>query len=545
MEKFKHIHLEKPNTLKQFLSLDERMELESLKITGLIGEDDFADVLDDMCTVHGSYDDDDVFIPEYDFSAALKCLDMGEATLVDGDVLPFFGYHSQLVTCILPKGIKTTVKDGIDFETGLSDSENLKTLALPEGLKTVAGFQNCPNLTGVVLPEGLECINMHAFCGCEAITQIRIPASVKEFDGSCFAGCNIASYEVDSNNPYFSVVDGVVFNKDFTELVAFPSAYPNKHFVVPQTVKTIGCSAFMYSQIETIEFPIGLTTIEASAFESSNLRSIDLPDTVTNIGLYAFQFCHKLEELKLSNCVSKIREQTFSSCPNLKTLEIPSSVKSIQYSTLLWCENIEHLILHDGLEEIVSEGVMYRRKGKLRNVVLPKTLKKVPGGVFNYSPFYKAFQLDPENPYFSVIDGALCSKDGKILYSVPDYSRTSFTVPEGIEVIGEQAFAFLPSLRSIKLPSTLKEIKSRAFQCDKKSALKQIQIPASVEKIDFLAFCNSHLKTIIMDGSVPPKVVGYDHSDWVYGYTELHVPKNAVEEYKQYAGWRGYKIKGV
>lgn len=544
MEKFKHIHLEKPNTLSKFLSKRESVELESLKITGLIGKEDFYRVLNSMCDCAGEFDDDDEFIPDYEETAALRCLDMGEATYVDGDELPYFGFHTQLETCILPKGIKSTI-DSLDDETGMSDSENLKTLVLPEGLKTVGGFQNCPNLTGLVLPEGLENIVEHAFGGCEAITQIRIPASVKEFDGSCFAGCNIATYVVDSNNPYFTVVDGVVYSKDITKLVAFPSAYPNKHFVVPQSVRIIGCSAFMNSQIDTIELPVGLTTIEASAFECCAIRSIELPNSVTYIGVYAFQFCHKLEELKLSNCVSKIREQTFSSCPNLKTLEIPSSVKSINYSTLLWCENIEHLILHDGLEEIVSEGVLLKHKGKLRNVVLPKTLKKVPGGVFNYSPFYKAFKLDPENPYFSVIDGALCSKDGKILFSVPDYSRSSFTVPEGVEVIAEQAFAFLPNLQNVKLPSTLKEIKSRAFQCEKPSKLKQIQIPASVEKIDFLAFWNTRLKTIIMEGSVPPKVVGYDHNDWIYSYAELHVPKNAVEEYEKYAGWRCYKIKGV
>ena len=547
MEKCKQIHLEKPNTLEKFLSEKERMGIESLKITGVIGRKDFDKVLDGMCEVWGKYDDEDEdeFTPDYESAAALKCLDMGEATYVDGDGLPYFGFHTQLETCILPKGIKTTI-DGVDTETGLSESGKLKTLVLPKGLKTVAGFQSCPNLTDLVLPDGLEEIKSFAFSGCEAITRMCIPASVKEMDGSCFADCNIAAFEVDENNPYFTVIDGVIYNKDLTTLVAFPSAYPNKHFVIPQNVKVIGDCAFMDSRIDTIELPEGLTTIEGWAFDGSEIRSIELPDSVTSIGELAFRFCFNLEKVKLSNGLTQIPEQTFSSCSNLKTLEIPSSVKTIQYSALLWCENIELLILHDGLEEIVSEGVPLRRKGHLREVVFPKTLKKVPGGVFNNSPFYKAFKLDPENPYFSVIDGALCSKDGKILYSVPDYSRSSFSVPEGVEVIAEQAFAFLPNLRTIKLPSTLKEIKTRAFQGEGKAcSLKQIQIPAGVEKIEFLAFWNDKLKTIIMEGPVPPKIVGYDNDGWIYNDVELRVPKDAVEKYKKYAGWRCFKIKGV
>lgn len=49
MEKYKVIHLEKPNTLTNFLSEKERQDIVSLKVTGFIGREDFDDVLDDMC----------------------------------------------------------------------------------------------------------------------------------------------------------------------------------------------------------------------------------------------------------------------------------------------------------------------------------------------------------------------------------------------------------------------------------------------------------------------------------------------------------------
>ena len=59
MEKYKEIHLEQPNTLANFLSEEEREEVVSLKITGVIGREDFDDVLDDMGESGGYHDADD------------------------------------------------------------------------------------------------------------------------------------------------------------------------------------------------------------------------------------------------------------------------------------------------------------------------------------------------------------------------------------------------------------------------------------------------------------------------------------------------------
>ena len=237
MEETKIIHLKEPNTLSDFLSEEERQTVVSLKITGVIGQKDF-DVLDDMCTAEGIYDDDDNYIIDYEDSPALRILDIGEAAFVDGDSLPEFGYHSLLETLVLPYNIKKVEEDA-----GLSESQ-LQNLVLPQGLKTIGGFMCCPHLTNLILPEGLEEIQPHAFYGCNAITNIRIPASVRLIDGSCFAGCKIAAYEVDSNNPYYTCIDGVIFNKDLSTLVAFPSAYPHKHFKNPDTTYIIGTDAF-------------------------------------------------------------------------------------------------------------------------------------------------------------------------------------------------------------------------------------------------------------------------------------------------------------
>ena len=352
MDSYKEIHLEKPNTLASFLSEEEREKVVSLKITGVIGRKDFEDVLDDICESGGYHDADDKYIPDYDLAAALRHLDLGNAIYVDGDCLPYFGFVAQQETVILPKGIKTTLDKG-ESETGFSESEMLKKLVLPKGLKIVGGFNSCHNLSDLVLPEGLEEICSHAFYGCYAITSIRIPASVKVMDGSCFAACNINAYAVDEDNPYLTAIDGVIYSKDLTKLVAFPSYYPQKHFIVPSTVRIIGDSAFMDSYIESIELPDGLTTIEGWAFDGSTIKSVAIPDSVTEIGELAFRFCWDLEQVKLPKGIQNIYELTFCGCPKLKSLRIPASVVNIDRFALE-SQNLRTIIMEGSVPPEVS-----------------------------------------------------------------------------------------------------------------------------------------------------------------------------------------------
>ena len=330
MEKSKTIHLTKANTLASYLTEREQREVVSLKLSGPIGQRDIYDIIDGMCETEGYFDDNDDFIPDWDYTSALKYLDLGEATYVDGTELPDFGFHSHLESIVFPKGVEKIGDDTSCF----SESDSLKYIILPEGLKIIGGIQSCPNLTELILPESVENIISFAFCGCESITSIRIPASVKTFDGSCFAGCRIKGYELDPRNPYFTVVDGVIYTKNLSTLVAFPSEFPNKHFNVPDTTRTIGFGAFMDSKIESITLPDGLLAIKGWAFQGSSIKSISIPDSVKEVGELAFRFCEGLEHIRLPNGLTNIPDQLFYGCPNLHTLHVPASVKTIEGTNL-------------------------------------------------------------------------------------------------------------------------------------------------------------------------------------------------------------------
>lgn len=540
------IHLEKPNTLSKLLSEKDRNEVVLLKITGLIGKKDFDDVLDDMCTVWNDFEgkDDEEGTPDYENAAPIRHLDLGEATYVDGKELPYFGYQSQLETFILPKGITSTLISG-EYESGTTDSQKLTTLILPKGLKRVRSFSNCPHLTNLVLPESVEEIDEFAFAGCTDITKIHIPASVKRMDGTCFADCDLQAYEVAADNPCFTVIDGVVYSKDLTTLVAFPSAYPHKHFSVPEGTKVIGYGAFMDSRIETIHLPDGLETIETWAFQGSKIKSFEMPDSVTKIDELLFRFCTELEHLKLSNSLVELPEQIISSCSKLKVLDIPSSVKKVAATNLVWCNSLEHIIFRDGLEEIVNGTAMMVERGHLKEVNYPKTLRNIPGGLFHNCPEVKEFNVDAENPYFCTIEGAIYTKDGKKLIAVPDAWREEFVVHDGTEEIDGFVFSDFSILKKIVLPESLKIIGHRAF--DGCESLKELRIPCNVKSIDYRALdeCKS-LRKLVVEAVKPPKMVGVNKNwDFAEGNKKMlvYVPHGSLKAYKAVKGWKKLRIR--
>ena len=107
MELYKEIFLSKAGTLAKNITEREKENVTHLKISGNINAKDF-DVLDDMCTSWGSFDDDDNYIMEENEPPFLKVLDLGDCLMEGKAVFGEFTYHSKLEEIILPKNLENT-----------------------------------------------------------------------------------------------------------------------------------------------------------------------------------------------------------------------------------------------------------------------------------------------------------------------------------------------------------------------------------------------------------------------------------------------------
>jgi len=535
--KKKQIHVEQAGTLKQLISEHEKEYVTHLKISGTLNSKDF-DVLGDMCTVWSEYDENDNPVINEDRPPFLKDLDLGDSILVDRPYLNDFTYHSKLERFVCPKNL-----EGTNDYSAFEDEAHLKAVVIPETFKEFGDstFFCCEKLEEINFPDGLERIGAFSFSG-TVLKLVKIPAKVSSIECAAFSACNALEYfEIDGANPHFTTIDGVIFTKEKTKIVAFPSGFTNKHYTVPEGVEIIGEGSFLAAQIESIAFPSTLKTIEGWAFRfCENLKRLDIPDSVTEIGEVTFGFCSALCKIKLPNKITVLKQQTIAGGEHLKEIDVPASVKIIEENALGWSDSLETIHLHDGLE-VLDDLTQCKM---LKHVVIPKTVKKIASGIFRKSVNMQEIKIDPENPYFCTVDGLLYSKDKTVLIAVPYNEHKKIVIPEEVEIIRDFVFEGFKNLEEILLPESLKVIGHRAFEgC---SSLKKVTFPKSMKSIDFRAFDDcTNLQVIEIMAEKPPKITNPSSGNWKFVgdamNITLFVPVKSLAAYKKAFGWKDIK----
>ena len=111
----------------------------------------------------------------------------------------------------------------------------------------------------VVIPENVTWVCSSAFKDNQSAKKIVFGDSVSHIDASAFCGSiYVEAYDVSTNNARFCSVDGIVFSKDMTELVAFPGGKGGE-YAVPEGVEKIGGYAFYGNPgLAAVHFPESL-----------------------------------------------------------------------------------------------------------------------------------------------------------------------------------------------------------------------------------------------------------------------------------------------
>ena len=221
----------------------------------------------------------------------------------------------------------------------------------------VRAFMNCSDLTSVTIPNSVTSIGDYAFCGC-GLTSVTIPNSVTSIGEYAFCGCRLTSVtipnsvtfigdkafdcsrleniNVDSENDNFSSLDGILYNKDVTNLICCPTAKTS--VTIPNSVTSIGDYAFNCCDLTSVTIPNSVTSIGASAFYACrSLTSVTIPNSVTSIENSTFRNCSDLTSVTIPNSVTSIGASAFYECRSLTSVTIPNSVTSIGYNAFWLC----------------------------------------------------------------------------------------------------------------------------------------------------------------------------------------------------------------
>ena len=181
---------------------------------------------------------------------------------------------------------------------------SVKGVVIPKTVTFIGeeAFLFCPLLEKIEIPESVTSIGSFAFYGCDSLESITIPESVTSIGESAFSRCKLLeNIKVDENNPIYTQIQGVLFNKIENILLTFPITKTIVSYSIPNGIVHIGESAFSgCNSLESIIIPESVTSIGESAFSGcDSLESITIPESVTSIGDYIFIGCDNLREIKV------------------------------------------------------------------------------------------------------------------------------------------------------------------------------------------------------------------------------------------------------
>ena len=401
-------------------------------------------------------------------------------------------------------------------------------------------FGNCSSLKSIVIPNNIKKIDDKTFYGCQNLNAIEIGSSITSIGGRVFEGCSSLSsikwnskhYPDSENNsgyysPFYDVHSQITSLQIGQDVEHIPSSLFSQmenitSIDIPNSVKSIGTSAFSYcSRLYSVNIANSVNKIGAGAFKGTywyetlvpngvvyinnvlytykgNMpynTSINVREGTTSITSKAFYRCYGLTSISIPDGLTSIGDEVFYECSSLAEITIPNSVTEIGQTVFYGCSSLESAVLSNNITSILSFHDTY---------------------VNNYSAY-------------GFFEGCTSLK--------------SISLPESLQILGDEVFRDCSSLESITIPNSVTKVGRGVFYgCN---ALKSVQLSNNITSLlstydssynDYGFFENcSSLTSITLPDSL--KTIGGDafHScsslkDITFGYN--------IPQIDDYAFWK-------
>jgi hypothetical protein len=378
--------------------------------------------------------------------------------------------------------------------SAFQDCESLTSVTIPEGvtlLKNYA-FAYCYSLTSLTLPASLTSIPDYAFtvtslvtlnipdtvtsigyCSfgeCPSLTAVTIPSSVTSISFGAWEACqNLTSFTVSAQNTSFSSVNGVLFDKSQSTLIAYPPGKTDTTFTIPESVTAIFAEAFFYCQnlvsitispaISTINYqtfarcgslasitiPPSVTSIGNDAFAGcGSLTNVNIPSSVTNIGSGVFAACGDLANINIPTSVTTIGDGAFENCTDLASITLPFSVTNIADSTFSGCTDLTNVSIPRSVTEI-GEDAFYSCTS-LISITIPASVRAISDGAFDNCTSLTSASFLGNAPVMGPNALPIAPANVTVNYVL---SATGFTTP----IWTDSAFDMYPAYPTLPKPS--------------------------------------------------------------------------------------------
>lgn len=416
------------------------------------------------------------------------------------------------------------------------------TVEIPSTVKVLGGvFGSDNDIDEIIFNEGLK----HIQCSFDylEIEELRFPNSLQLMDinvlpnlkklyiGNSFAYperiitdydfykkygddgavdiSTIQEFIVSDGNPHYSSENGVLYNKDKTELIKYPCNNNRREFTIPDSVEEIGEYAFWLTEfLDTLTIGKNVGSIDPESFSyQESIENVCFKDnnkltTLKN----TFQFSKSIKHVEFGrNMAIKRMNGTFA-YSTIESVTVPSSVRYLS-GTFCQAKNLKTITIENGIEVL---GFNAFASSGITTIKMPKSLKSIK---------YGAFQGCTELVYVDLTNvrtlERLVFKDCTSLTSIDltgvrydnseknnsfkgctNLTKLYFSRDDGIEqFIGEDDVADNETVETVVIGGDINEIKSRAFANCKN--LSVAMIGDGVTTIDDTAFEGCDKLTIV------------------------------------------------
>lgn len=399
---------------------------DTVKITGYYGSNDVLDIPDSL----DGYIVSSIDIESWAFPDRDNVIKVVIPASITGEITAgTFGRAVQTIEVDLDNPVYCS-EDGILYDKRKEilvccpAGNKIENMEIPSTVKTISqyAFYYCSNIKTIEIPESVKTIGAYyEYTYVDKEDYYLVFDGTNDYEWRVFEELNnLSTINVKTGNTVWSSIDGILYNKDVTNVIFCPEAKNGE---------------------------------------------ISIPNTVTEIGSYAFSGCSKLNNINLPKSLERILEGAFKDCVSLKSITIPANVRQIEGtrsvggSPFSGCVNLETINVDNSNTVYLSkDGIVYDEMGTVL-YLCPEGKSgtvNVPDGVTQIPGFYECGKLTE-----IILPTSITQIDEYAFYNCK--SLNTITIPSSVKSIGVLSFCGCTSLLEVSVPDSVKEIGINAF----------------------------------------------------------------------------------
>lgn len=399
---------------------------DTVKITGYYGSNDVLDIPDSL----DGYIVSSIDIESWEFPDRDNVIKVVIPASITGEITAgTFGRAVQTIEVDLDNPVYCS-EDGILYDKRKEilvccpAGNKIENMEIPSTVKTISqyAFYYCSNIKTIEIPESVKTIGAYyEYTYVDEEGYYLVFDGTNDYEWRVFEELNnLSTINVKTGNTVWSSIDGILYNKDVTNVIFCPEAKNGE---------------------------------------------ISIPNTVTEIGSYAFSGCSNLNNINLPKSLERILEGAFKDCVSLKSITIPANVRQIEGtrsvggSPFSGCVNLETINVDNSNTVYLSkDGIVYDEMGTVL-YLCPEGKSgtvNVPDGVTQIPGFYECGKLTE-----IILPTSITQIDEYAFYNCK--SLNTITIPSSVKSIGVLSFCGCTSLLEVSVPDSVKEIGINAF----------------------------------------------------------------------------------